>query len=264
MSLAVSVFEWTKHLRYVRVKKTTKLVGLMLATFANPDGREAYPGVARLSVACGMDYKTVKRALAELLAAGLIVKADDHSGTRGRYNVYYLTLPDGGDGVMSPDEFGNEVERVREANRRKPSTGNGGPRTDGGVRATADPVPSPVSGPRAEEVRGLSVPQNEGVRGNSVPQYGDFPSAVPIPTPEPVITFPSSAANLSTAVTVPSDSTPDQDPIFGEEKPRLRLVQPPKRGVGFCVDCYAVGQFTVAADPENGSACAHHLQQQAS
>lgn len=263
MSLAVSVFEWTKHLRYVRVKKATKLVGLMLATFANPDGREAYPGMARLSVACGMDYKTVKRALAELLAAGLIVKADDHSGTRGRYNVYYLTLPDGGDGVMSPDEFGNEVERVRQANRRKPGTGNSGPRTGGGVRATNYPVPTPETTAEPKGVRGNSVPQNEGVRGNSVPQYGDFLSAVPIPTPEPVITSPSSAANLSTAVTVSREATPDQDPDFSdEEKPRLRLVR--STGNGFCVPCYAAGKFTVAADPEHGSACALHLRQEAS
>ena len=262
MTIAVSVFDWTKQLRYARVGRTAKLVGLMLATFADPDGTEAYPGVPRLAVACRLDYKTVKRSLAELGRAGLVVKADSHSGKRGRYTVYYLTLPDDAAGLMSPDEFNSEVERVREANRRKPGTGNGDPPTSGEVRGTADPVPSPVAGSPAEEVQGLSVPQIEGVGGLSVPQYRDSLSAVPIPTPEPVSTFPSLAENLFAAVTATRDATPNQDPDFAEEeKPRLRLVPPVGSGNGFCLACYAAGKFTVATDPKHGSACALHLRE---
>lgn len=264
MTLATSVFDWTKHLRYVRIGRTAKLVGLMLATFADPDGTNAYPGVARLAVACGLDYKTVKRALADLLAAGLVDVDGGHSGRRGQYNVYRLTLPELPDvDVYGPNEFNNEVERVRDANRRKPGTGKKSPHTKAEVQGTAVPVPDA----EPEQVRGLSVPQNGEVRGTGVPQYGDFPSAVPIPTPVPVITSPSSDEDLPTAVTVTREPEPLQS-LFSDEKfedpPRLGSVTPIRRGLGFCIPCYADGKTVIAADPESGDACTFHLRQEAS
>lgn len=72
-------------------------------------------------------------------------------------------------------------------------------------------------------------------------------------------------ADLDLTVTGPRAREAVKDPI---SIPVLRLVadntKPARTGLGFCIRCYSNGQVTVAADPENGSACATHLREAAS
>lgn len=257
--LAVNVFDWTRFLRRARIPRTAKLVGLMLATYANSDGSSIYPGIAQVSVAASIDYKTARRAVAVLVKAGLIEKVRGHAGVRGRSDEYRLILAEDvleRVRVLDPTEFDNEVERVRFINRKVRGTGQRVPRTDPELRGTSDPVgPSEPDG-----VRGTSVPAPDGVRGNCVPQYGVSLSAVPIHRPQPTTTNPSPVEGLHAAVTVTREA---------EAKPILRLVTDadrprPATGNGFCVQCYADGQVTVAADPVSGSACVSHLREEAS
>jgi hypothetical protein len=70
----VTVREWTDVVRRARLGRTTKAVALLLATYADyQDGTRVRPGVARLVVEAELSYNVVKRAMAELRAAGLIV-----------------------------------------------------------------------------------------------------------------------------------------------------------------------------------------------
>lgn len=227
--IGADVFTWTKYLRMVRIGRTTRLVAFMLATYADPDGTNIFPGVARLAVGCELDHKTVKKALATLLAAGLIEKVTGRTGMRGRNEGYRLILhPDVIDraGALSPTEFENEVERVSNANRRSRGTGAQSPRTPAEVQGQKVPVPTPeedqvqgrsypVPGDPEEEVRGNSRPQSDEVRGNSRPQYGVNGSAIPIPLPEPSSTSPSDEMKVSGPLTLRAHEAA-QDPIESE------------------------------------------------
>ena len=82
------------------------------------------------------------------------------------------------------------------------------------------------------------------------------------------------SADLRTAVTVARTREAAADPEDFSDKPFLRLVaaldvpteerSDTENGNGFCIPCYRAGQFSLAADPESGSACAMHLRQEAS
>lgn len=48
--------------------------------------------------------------------------------------------------------------------------------------------------------------------------------------------------------------------LFPAPVPAEPPTDTPRRGFGFCLPCHAEGQYTLAADPVNGDACAHHLR----
>lgn len=107
-----------------------------------------FPGTARLSVACEMDYRTTKRCLAILRHLGLIT-AVRTARRRGHADQYQLTIP--ADllerlEVLSPADVEAEVERIRKSNRRGsdgpdgPGTGARGTRTEETPRVPETPV----------------------------------------------------------------------------------------------------------------------------
>ena len=77
---------------------TSRLVGLMLATYANSDGANARPGQARLATTTGLADRTVRKHLALLIEAKWIEaqsrKPVDNPRRGGIATTYQLTIPD--------------------------------------------------------------------------------------------------------------------------------------------------------------------------
>ncbi|MHA6627099.1 helix-turn-helix domain-containing protein [Pseudonocardia sichuanensis] len=90
------VHEWLRSLRGCGLHPTVLAVLTMLATYADPDGRNAFPGEQRLAADAGVSVATVRRSLAAARAAGWIVRdelSDARARGRGRADKYRLTVP---------------------------------------------------------------------------------------------------------------------------------------------------------------------------
>lgn len=178
--------------------RTIKLVAFRLGYFADPDGTRVYPGPARMSLLCEVDYKTVKRVYQVLRHLGLILKVGSGAGPKGgrRFHAdeYRLTFPlDMLErlAILSPLDLEREIERIRVANRKKdPAAKSAGtseaavdkPSQDGLLRGRADPVTdqdqSGDEGPDEKDT-GNSEPPDEEIRGTPDESYGEQESAVP-------------------------------------------------------------------------------------
>lgn len=76
--------------------RTIKLVAYRLAWWADADGRNVCPSVARIAVVCELDYTTVKACLRVLREVGLLVRVTRGGGRAGRGSdatLYRLTVP---------------------------------------------------------------------------------------------------------------------------------------------------------------------------
>lgn len=112
---------WERVLKKSAAGQTTRLVGLMLATYTNRDGTNAHPGVERLREDCqlGSD-KTVRTHLAKLVDLGLIHRTFEAkaSGRRDLADVYVLTKPAESVVVPEPREAvettGNSIKSAPE------------------------------------------------------------------------------------------------------------------------------------------------------
>ena len=83
---------WLGVVRRARCNATTKLIALLLASYADADGSRIYPGAARLAVQSGHSYRTVQRELAQLRAMGLIEAMPRAGQRRGWKSGYRLIL----------------------------------------------------------------------------------------------------------------------------------------------------------------------------
>lgn len=245
MAEQASVREWTELIRRSRLGRTTKGIAFLLATYADADGTRVFPGPARLAVTGSVDYKTAKKAVAELVAAGLLEKVRSRSGQRGRSDEYRLCFDEARveiAGVRSPDELTEEIEAVRAKNRRA----SRGQRTGNGVARplddeTADDIDDDDESP--EGGTGNGVPANSEGRGTARPQDGERRSAVP------------NHKDLVTRTTHHEDRTLRTDVAVGGARDSPKTIT---SGNGFCLDCYRSNQLTLAASPD-GSACEYHL-----
>lgn len=90
-------FEWERIVRRCQIPGPTKLVALVCATYADPDGSNVRPGEPRLAAVCGMGASTVRRHLARLVDLGLLERLANGGGRRGegwaRAARYRLTVP---------------------------------------------------------------------------------------------------------------------------------------------------------------------------
>lgn len=90
-------FEWERVIKKCTFKQqSTKLVALLLATYASEDGSSVRPGRERLSIVAGLSPKHVSTQLGKLEDLGLIFKI--HSGSSygrrgGLASVYSLSIP---------------------------------------------------------------------------------------------------------------------------------------------------------------------------
>jgi hypothetical protein len=81
---------WVSVLRRAELDATTKLVALMLASYANADGTHVYPGVTRLAVECGLGQRTVQRIVARLRQVGLLQRVSRGNRRAGQSDEYRL------------------------------------------------------------------------------------------------------------------------------------------------------------------------------
>lgn len=95
----------------------SRLVLVMLADYAGPDGRNAWPKKATIAARLGITRRSVQRALANLRAAGLIGEGDQrlvqHLDPRYRPTVYDLAL-NGVQIVARGEDFELSAEPYRE------------------------------------------------------------------------------------------------------------------------------------------------------
>ena len=113
---------WIDVVRRARLSRTVKAVAVMLATYTDwQTGRDAYPGIARLAVDCGLNYNTVKDALALLRKIGLIDYDNPAGGRRRNYaDAYRLVFrPDLSDQIeiLTPAQQDRQIHAIREAKR---------------------------------------------------------------------------------------------------------------------------------------------------
>jgi len=78
----VATFGWINIVRRSRLDKTTKLVALIYASYADPDGTNVRPGIARVAYDGSMSYNTVQKHTAILRNAGLLGVVRRGSGRR--------------------------------------------------------------------------------------------------------------------------------------------------------------------------------------
>lgn len=93
----VGRFDWERVVKKCTFKQpATKLIALLLATYASEDGSSVRPGRERLSIVAGMSAKHVSTQLGKLEELGLVFKLHNGSsyGRRGGLaSVYQLTVP---------------------------------------------------------------------------------------------------------------------------------------------------------------------------
>ncbi|WP_426502915.1 helix-turn-helix domain-containing protein [Dactylosporangium sp. McL0621] len=88
---SITLRQWLDVVRRARLGRTPKAVALMLATYADNDGRRVFPGVARLAVDCELTYNVIQTALQRLRQAGLI-EVVRKASRPGHADEYRLSL----------------------------------------------------------------------------------------------------------------------------------------------------------------------------
>ncbi|QLQ37973.1 helix-turn-helix domain-containing protein [Micromonospora robiginosa] len=297
----VDRWEWLDLIRRARLGRTTKLVAVMLALYANEDGSKVFPGIARLSVVCELGYNTVKASLADLREAGWIERVG-HGTLGGRADEYRLTVTDGAP-VPTPSDIERQIERIRSAKRGvRPSRQAARPTDDTTVRPTAlaaQPVDNSDVQPTAQAARPTTEPAvrptpqaarddtTEDRAAHSTGRTDDRAArstdtvrptarAATNHVPKPLTPPDQPTADLRTAVTHSREGEAANEPDSDEggstgDARLLRLVAGTPdltvgtlRGVGFCIPCHAAGKTVLAADPVNGGECLFHLRRSAS
>lgn len=88
-------FDWERVLRDADISASAKLAGFVAATYADADGTKIRPGEARIAAAMRKGPQTARRAVAELVAAGLLEQVSRGGGPNGLASVYRLVAPAG-------------------------------------------------------------------------------------------------------------------------------------------------------------------------
>lgn len=88
-------YEWERLVRRIKMPASNKLLALVLATYADPDGSRVRPGNEVLAAVTGQSERTVKRNLASLRELGLLAIARRGGGRAGvgKTTEYQLTIP---------------------------------------------------------------------------------------------------------------------------------------------------------------------------
>jgi hypothetical protein len=88
-------------------------VAMTLAVYADKDGGNIFPGERKIMRATGMSQRTVRRAMAALRDAGVIVQVGKGNGMRGIAGSYRLAEPAriaGQAAFLAPDHGSSETE----------------------------------------------------------------------------------------------------------------------------------------------------------
>lgn len=88
-------FRWERTVRSIQMDPSTKLVALLLATYADKDGTKVRPGLKRLAEDAGLSRRTMMRATSALREMGLLdrINRGSNLGKRDLVDVYRLVIP---------------------------------------------------------------------------------------------------------------------------------------------------------------------------
>ncbi|MBW0270758.1 hypothetical protein ATM97_06985 [Nocardia sp. MH4] len=86
-------FEWQRIVRRIKMQTTTKLVALLMSTYANADGSHIVCGVVRLVMVTDTSKATIVRHLELLRDMGLIERVKQGNRHSGDSDEYRLTVP---------------------------------------------------------------------------------------------------------------------------------------------------------------------------
>jgi hypothetical protein len=95
----ITRFDWERLVRRIVMPsnlRSTKLVALMLATYADADGSSIYPGADRLADVCQLGRSTVQASLKWLREDAYLIHRHQHGvnkGGRKLADVYQLCRP---------------------------------------------------------------------------------------------------------------------------------------------------------------------------
>lgn len=85
--------QWEHAIRDAEMKPEHKLLGLILATYANYDGANIRPGDERLAIALNVSRRTIIRHRQALIEMGWIRRTRVRR-SMSQTDTYRLTLPD--------------------------------------------------------------------------------------------------------------------------------------------------------------------------
>lgn len=156
--MPIGRYEWERLVRRIVMPAQHKLVALLLATWADPDGSRVRPGLELVAAAMGASEHTARRSVRALAGDwGLIdlVARGGGRGGKGRTAEYRLTIPTdlldrvtllGPDGL--PDSPANIVDGQSEPPNESPSIH---------VDAQSEAVPVDSSESAATQMDGQTV-----------------------------------------------------------------------------------------------------------
>lgn len=122
-------FAWERIVKRCKMPRSTKLVALTVATFANRDGSNVRPGEEQLAADLGLSERQVRRHLTRLREEYRLLDRVSRGGSRSRYpDMYRLVLPDD---LEERVEFSEDPELRRE--RRLKAVDNAPGSVDGPV-----------------------------------------------------------------------------------------------------------------------------------
>ena len=224
LGVGASPNDWVQIVRRARLRSTVKLVALVLATYADKDGRRIFPGVARLAVQSGVSYSTVRAAIAVLRRAGLIELVRRGARKAHRADEYRLILAEDvleRVEVLTPDR---EAVLIEELNRSNVVAGRKRSSATTEALETAS-----LSGQRQV----LAPPMRSARTGSSatadpfLAPASDRPTSIEKDTLHEVQP-PSHSAGVRTDLALTRARPPDSP-------------KKPRPGIGLCVDCAKTG-----------------------
>lgn len=122
--MTFSKLSWLKHMRGADLTDAEFRVLVLLVTYTDKNGTDAYPGNTRLADECGMHVRSVRRILHRLVAKGWIIEKSPGGNQYGKgiANVYELVAEPGkGDPTVPKGD-----PRVRKGDPTVPMKGDRG------------------------------------------------------------------------------------------------------------------------------------------
>lgn len=264
--IGVMVGAWNALVRRARIGREKKAVALAVSSYANADGTGIHCGVARLAVDCEIGYSTARRYLAWMRQVGLIELVRHGNQRKGLSDEYRLTIgPDILEHIQvpSPNEYDALRDELRNANRAGQKSRRIPNQRSPRESADEDQAePSALAIVSADEADQRSPGESSALTQDEPPP-SLYTSPEELTSPITVADVRTEAAGTRARGLQIIEGNPDA--VTGPSNARTLSVvpdspPPTKDGHGFCLACYAKGEFTVAADRENGSSCAYHLR----
>jgi DNA-binding MarR family transcriptional regulator len=170
-------FDWQRIVARCELSLTTKALAGILASFASRDGSEVRPGEELLADITDMTVRAVREHLAKMRDLGLIERVQ-HGKTRGRADVYQLTVP-GADAdplVMRLDPNWERLTPRKEPKKRAPK-----PAATGTVVPVAGPVDNPETATATGTQDPVETPVDNSATGTPTHRYRNHHVALPEP-----------------------------------------------------------------------------------